>query len=88
MSSKTASLRTGILSGYFCLIRSASALRFSVSKTSPMSVDRQQGDAPRVPKGCSSLNLDLILAGAAYGEAGKCASDDGGAGDGGGRVAG
>ena len=69
-------------------MRSASALRFSVSKTSPMSVDRQQRDAPRVPKGCSSLNLDLMLAGAECDEAGGRTSDDGAAGDGGGRVAG
>ena len=54
---------TGIRSGYFWRMRSASALRFSVKSRGQRSAGK--GDVAKscgVPKGCSSLNLDLIVA--------------------------
>ena len=57
--------RTGIRSGYFCRIRSASLLRFSGGRVQQavFSLDHISCRASRrhQPKGCSSLNLDLIV---------------------------
>lgn len=61
---------TGILSGYFCLIRSASALRFSTFKCVSLHTRKAGAGTGRCavataqcysPKGCSSLNLERIL---------------------------
>lgn len=65
---------TGIRSGYFCLMRSPSAFRFSTihwieeNKEGQLSTDERNAEqvvdaliTSYTPKGCSSLNFDRIV---------------------------